>query len=150
MADAIDSDVLTLRHLLMLSRLAPRDLDLTPTFAELKHLLRQEADCAREARVTEDYGHRLSGDTHFIVPRIYPGYSTARVLAMRYKKGPGVLDASVQALPLERRNRLALIELFLREFFEWGMVQSDPNFGNVRFRLDPAGQDRMLGRCGPR
>lgn len=145
-ADAIDSDVLTLQRLLMLSRLAPRDLDLTPTFGELKRLLRQEADYAREARFTQEYAQRLAGDPRFIVPRVYAEYSSPHVLAMSYEEGPGVLDASVQALPLARRNRLALalIELFLREFFDWGMVQSDPNFGNFRFRLDPAGEDRIV------
>jgi hypothetical protein len=52
----------------------------------------------------------------------------------------------VQALPLARRNHLAasLIDLFLTEFFDWGMVQTDPNFGNYRFRLDAAGHDRIV------
>ena len=144
-ADAIDSDVNTLHRLLMLSRLAPKDLDLTPTFQELKRLLRQEADYGREARYTEEYGRRLAGDRRFIVPRIYPEYSTLRVLAMSYEEGAGAFDPAVQALAPARRNRLgeALIELFLREFFDWGVVQTDPNFGNFRFRLDE-GQDRIV------
>jgi hypothetical protein len=65
---------------------------------------------------------------------------------MSYEDGLGVLDEPVQALPLARRNRLAeaLIELFLAEFFDWGMVQTDPNFGNFRFRLDATGNDRIV------
>jgi len=68
------------------------------------------------------------------------------VLAMSYEDGLGVQDAAVQALPLARRNRLAggLIELFLREFFDWGMVQTDPNFGNFRFRIN-RGQTTITG-----
>jgi hypothetical protein len=52
----------------------------------------------------------------------------------------------VQALPLARRNPLAasLIDLFLTEFFDWGLVQTDPNFGNYRFRLDADGRDRIV------
>jgi len=142
-ADAIDSDVASLGRLLMLSRLAPRDLDLLPTLEELKRLLRQETDYARERAFTEDYARRLAGDERFIVPRIHSEYCTPRVLAMSYEEG---LGPAVQALPLARRNRLAgaLIELFLREFFAWGLVQTDPNFGNYRFRLDAQGRDRIV------
>ena len=145
-ADAIDSDVQSLQRLLMLSRLAPHDLDLQPMFAELKRLLRHEADYARERAFTEEYARRLSGDRRFVVPRIYPEYSGPRVLAMSFEDGLGAQDAAVQQLPLARRNRFAasLIELFLAEFFDWGMVQTDPNFGNYRFRLDADGNDRIV------
>jgi predicted unusual protein kinase regulating ubiquinone biosynthesis (AarF/ABC1/UbiB family) len=145
-ADAIDSDVQSLGRLLMLSRIAPRDLDLNPTLAELKRLLHQEADYARERAFTEEFARRLAGDPRFVVPRIYSEYSTPRVLAMSYEEGLSVQDAAVQALPLARRNRLAaaLIELFLHEFFRWGLVQTDPNFGNYRFRLDEEGNDRIV------
>jgi predicted unusual protein kinase regulating ubiquinone biosynthesis (AarF/ABC1/UbiB family) len=145
-ADAIDSDVRSLGRLLLLARIAPRDLDLNPLLAELRRLLHQESDYARERAFTEDYARRLAGDARFVVPRIYGEYSTPRVLAMSYEDGLGVQDDAVQALPLERRNALAgaLIELFLREFFEWGLVQTDPNFGNYRFRLDEQGRDRVV------
>jgi predicted unusual protein kinase regulating ubiquinone biosynthesis (AarF/ABC1/UbiB family) len=144
-AEAIDSDVQSLGRLLLLSRLAPHDLDLGPLLAELRRLLHQEADYARERAFTEEYARRLSGDPRFVVPRIYPEYCTPRVLAMSYEEGLGVHDEAVQSLPLARRNALAgaLIDLFLAEFFDWGVVQTDPNFGNFRFRLDAAG-DRVL------
>ena len=145
-ADAIDSDVQSLGHLLTLSRIAPRDLDLHPTLTELQHLLHQEADYARERAFTEDCARRLGEDPRFVVPRIYPEYCTPRVLAMSYEEGCGPLDPVVQALPLARRNALAsaLIELFLREFFHWRTVQTDPNFGNYKFRVDPDGHDRIV------
>lgn len=31
----------------------------------------------------------------------------------------------------------AALDLFLREFFEWGLVQTDPHFGNYRVQFDP-------------
>jgi len=144
-AEAIDSDVQSLGRLLLLSRVAPRDLDLNPLLAELRRLLHQEADYARERAFTEEYARRLAGDGCFVVPRIYPKYCTPRVLAMSYEEGFAVQDDAVQALPLERRNRFAsaLIELFLAEFFDWGLVQTDSNFGNFRFRLAPDG-DRIV------
>ncbi len=145
-AEAIDSDVQSLERLLILSRLAPHDLELKPMFAELRRLLHHEVDYARERAFTEEYTRRLADDPRFIVPRVYPEYSGPRVLAMSFEDGLDALDPAVQALPLARRNRLAdsLIDLFLTEFFEWGMVQTDPNFGNYRFRLDASGRDRIV------
>ena len=144
-AEAIDSDVQSLGRLLLLARLAPRDLDLHPLLAELRRLLHQEADYARERQFTEEYARRLAGDARFVVPRTYPEYCTPHVLAMSYEEGLGVQDAAVQALPLARRNAFAgaLIELVLAEFFDWGLVQTDSNFGNFRFRLAPDG-DRIV------
>jgi len=145
-AEAIDSDVRSLGHLLMLARVAPHDLDLHPLLAELRRLLHQEADYTRERAFTEEYARRLAGDDRFVVPRTFGEYCTPRLLAMSYEEGHGVHDDAVQALPQARRNRLAgaLIELFLREFFDWGLVQTDSNFGNYRFRLDGQGGDRIV------
>lgn len=57
-----------------------------------------------------------------------------------------VQDARVQSLPQARRDALGLAfaELFLREFFEWRTVQTDPHFGNYRVRLDDDGGDRLV------
>lgn len=144
-ADAIDSDVRSLARLLLLTRLAPRDLDLKPTLDELTRALRMEADYVREARFLEDYRRRLADDPRYVVPRVYADYSGPRVLTMSFEAGLNVLDPAVQELPLARRNGLAamLIDIFLVEFFDWGVVQTDPNFGNFRFRLAEGG-DRVV------
>ena len=44
-------------------------------------------------------------------------------------------------MSLERRSDLgkAALELFFRELFVWGEIQTDPNFGNYRIRI--AGED---------
>jgi predicted unusual protein kinase regulating ubiquinone biosynthesis (AarF/ABC1/UbiB family) len=146
-AEAIDSDVQSLGRLLLWARIAPRDFDLHPTLAELTRLLHQEADYAREREFTEEFARRLAGDARFVVPRVYREYCTPHVLAMSYEEGLGVNDPAVQALPLERRNAMAaaLIELFLSEFFDWGLVQTDPNFGNYRFRIRGQTTNSMNG-----
>ena len=67
------------------------------------------------------------------------------MLALSYEPGVSARDAAVRALPQERRNALAIasLELFLRELFDWGMVQTDPHFGNYKIRIDAAG-DRIV------
>jgi predicted unusual protein kinase regulating ubiquinone biosynthesis (AarF/ABC1/UbiB family) len=145
-AASIDSDIATLSRLLLLSRLAPKGLDLTPILAELKSMLHQEVDYRRELRYTAEYAERLRTDSRFAVPRVLPDYSGARVLAMTYEPGQLVTDPRVQSLPQGRRNGLAasLLELFLIELFNWHRLQTDPNFGNYLFRIDDGGHDTIV------
>ena len=145
MADAIESDIGTLSRLIAMTRLAPQGLNLDPVYAEVKEMLHREVDYMAERAHTERYRVLLAGDTRYAVPQVLPEYSSDQVLALSYEPGLQVRDAAVQALPLARRNALAAsaLELFLREFFDWGMVQTDPHFGNYRIRLaDP--QDRLV------
>lgn len=145
-ADAIESDIRTLQRLITMTRLAPKGLDLTPVFSEVREMLHREVDYESERHFTEVFAQRLSHDQRFVVPRVLPEYSADMVLTTTYEHGRHVRHASIQSLPQERRNRLAraFVELFLSEFFDWGMVQSDPHFGNYRVRCDERGQDRIV------
>ena len=145
-ADAIESDIGTLSRLLLMTRLAPKGLDLDPVFREVREMLHREVDYVAERRFTESFAQKLEGDARFIVPRVLAEYSSERVLTTTFEEGLHVRDAGVQDLSLARRNRLSLnfLELFLTEFFRWGFVQSDPHFGNYRIRPDAKGQDRIV------
>ena len=145
-ADAIESDIRTLSRLLLMTRLTPKELDLTPVFAEVREMLLREVDYKSERRFTEEFASRLAGDARFAVPQVIAEYSSDMVLTTTFEKGVSVRDESVQALSQERRNQLswAFLELFLIEFFDWGMVQSDPHFGNYRIRPDARGGDQIV------
>ena len=145
-ADAIDSDLKTLSRLLLMSRLTPKGLDIGPIFAELRQMLVQEVDYVAERGFTEDFAKRLSADPRFAVPQVLGEYSGSRILTTTYESGCSVRAPAVQNLSQARRDRLgeAFIELFLTEFFDWGLVQTDPHFGNYRFRVEPNGKDRVV------
>ena len=145
-ADAIDSDIRTLSRLIVASRLTPKNFDLRPIFAEVREMLLRECDYVQERRWTEQFAGRLADDPRYGVPRVLPEYSAATVLTTTYESGVSVQDVRVQSLPQARRDALGLAfaELFLREFFEWRTVQTDPHFGNYRVRLDDEGRDRLV------
>ncbi len=146
-ADAIDSDIRTLSRLLLMTRLTPKGLDLRPMLAEVREMLLHEVDYVSERQHTEEFAKRLAGDARFVVPRVIPEYSTDRVLTTTYESGLHVKDEDVQNLPLARRNRFgaAFIDIFLTEFFQWGLVQTDPHFGNYRLRIGAtAKEDRIV------
>lgn len=145
-ADAISSDIKTLSRLLIASRLTPKNLDLAPTFAEVREMLEGECDYAQEASFTETFAERFAGDARYVVPRVLREYSGERVLTTTYESGVSVTDASVKALPQARRDRLGMgfVDLFLTEFFRWGLVQTDPHFGNYRVRINADGSDQLV------
>lgn len=145
-AEAIGSDIRTLSRLLIASRLTPKNLDLEPIFSEVREMLVGECDYAQEAAYTETFATRLKDDNRYVVPRVLREYSGARVLTTTYESGVAVNDPAVRLLSQTRRDRLGLgfVELFLTEFFNWGLVQTDPHFGNYRVRFDEQGQDRIV------
>lgn len=138
--DSIDSDVANVATLVRLFRLAPQGLALQPLLDEARRQLHHEADYLREARLLTEYARRLSDDAAFTVPRILPDLTTRDVLAMSFLAGERI--ETVADAPRATRDRVAsrLIGLALREFFDWGLVQTDPNFAN--FRYDRA-EDRI-------
>lgn len=149
-ADAIESDIKTLSRLLLMTRLAPKGLDLDPILNEVREMLHREVDYEAEQHFTLSFAHKIAADPklapRFVVPKVFAEYSADRVLTTSYEQGLHVRDAAVQSLSLERRSALGrgFLELFLAEFFGWGMVQSDPHFGNYRIRPSEQGDQVVL------
>ena len=132
---SIDSDVDNMATLLRLPGLVPRGMDLAPLLAEAKRQLHEEADYAAEAAHLRRFGTLLAGSDIFALPELQEDLSTPNVLAMTYLDSVP-LDHLVEA-PQAQRDRVAaaLIELVLRELFDFGLMQTDPNLAN--YRHDP-------------
>jgi predicted unusual protein kinase regulating ubiquinone biosynthesis (AarF/ABC1/UbiB family) len=135
-AEAIDSDLEAVASLLRLAKLVSRTREFEDWLGELRFLLHREVNYRAEAEATERFRRRLRNDRRFVVPKVFPEYSTARVLTTSWEKGFAVNSPEVLALPLERRNGItaAARDLLLAELMEWGELQTDPNFGNYRVR----------------
>ena len=82
------------------------------------------------------YGALLADEADYVVPRLDAEFSTGQVLAMDYLAGEPI-ESLVDA-PKEERDRVmtALLSLVLRELFEFGVMQTDPNFANYRYQPD--------------
>ena len=131
-ARSIGSDVDNLVTALRLTRLLPRDLDLAGLAEEAKRQLREEADYSGEALRLERYGRLLEGDPAFVVPRVHAELTTPRILAMDRLHGVPLEDLCGADHEQARRDAAAtdLYRLLFREIFEFGFVQTDPNFAN--------------------
>ena len=130
---SIDSDVDNIAALLRYSGAMPRGLDLDRLFSDAKSQLHDEADYLREASAMADFASLLEGAEGFRVPRPYADLSTENLLAMDFvESAPFTRLADA---PQAERDRAAgrLIELVLRELFEFRAMQTDPNFANYRY-----------------
>jgi len=132
--ESIDADVDNVATLLRVSGLLPRELDVAPLLAEAKRQLHEEADYAREAAQMTAYADLLGADPAYVVPRPDDQFTTPRVLAMNFVDGVSIDSLAEAPQPVRDRTMTALIALVLRELFDFGLMQTDPNFANYRFQ----------------
>jgi predicted unusual protein kinase regulating ubiquinone biosynthesis (AarF/ABC1/UbiB family) len=143
---AIDSDLKALRSFMSTLRILPKNIRTDHIFDEVRAMLTQEMDYEQEINETEKYRARLSGDERYIVPKIYREFCSKKVIATSFERGLSPDDPLVTALSPQRRNRLALnfLDLYLRELFDWGIIQTDPHLGNYKIRIDKNGNDQLV------
>ncbi|MEP1353542.1 MAG: AarF/ABC1/UbiB kinase family protein [Tateyamaria sp.] len=135
-ARSIDSDVANVAGLIRMSGLLPKGFDFAPYIEQARTQLHEETDYVREGAHLTHFAMLLAGDDDFQVPTLQPDWSTGDILTMSYVQGSPI-EAAIQK-PQVERNRIAsvLIDLTLRELFEFGVTQSDPNFANYRYNPD--------------
>ena len=145
-ADSIESDLKILKRVAKsFMGMSGREMDLTELFHEFRRVLEQEADYHAEIELMKEYRTHVlavepAAQKLYRVPEPFESYSGKRVLTMSWENGVGI-DSWMRSGPsLERRQKIAhaLLDLFCREFFEWGLVQTDPNFANFLIGPDDA------------
>jgi len=156
LAGVIDTDFDTVVRLLLVARWVKAGRELDEWLESMREHLHHEIDYPREARMTERMAELVSRDERatgtanatYHVPQLFHRYCSDKVLAMEYIDGFLVTQAEVADLSQARRNALgkSMLELFFRELFQWGMLQSDPNFGNyiIRTRADDCDVDELV------
>ena len=149
-AKSIDSDVDNVMTLLKVAGFAPPELEMDKLLAAAKQQLHEEADYQREGEQMALYRERLAGVEGFVVPRLHEGLTRGSILAMSFEDGVSIEELGSE--PPERRDEVfaRLIRLVARELFDFGVMQTDPNFANFRYRRE-TGEIVLLdfGACRP-
>ncbi|WP_298303031.1 AarF/ABC1/UbiB kinase family protein [uncultured Erythrobacter sp.] len=135
-AKSIDSDVDNVMTLLKVAGFAPPELEIDKLLTAAKKQLHEEADYQREGAQMELYRKRLEGEDGFVVPRLHEGLTRGSILAMSFEAGSSIEDLKDE--PESRINEVTerMMRLVARELFEFGVMQTDPNFANFRYRRD--------------
>ncbi|ENW04930.1 ABC1 kinase family protein [Acinetobacter beijerinckii] len=136
-AEAIDSDMNLFKNMLKLTRMVPQTREFDQWFDEVREMMHREVDYGIEAATTRRFAERLKDDPRYVVPEIVEEFCADKVLCMTFERGVPINSPVMLSLPQERRNQLgeASLEIAVRELFEWGEMQTDPNFGNYLVRL---------------
>ncbi|KAG6844309.1 hypothetical protein H0H87_007879 [Tephrocybe sp. NHM501043] len=131
--NSIDSDLSYIKVLLTAGRLLPKGLFLDRSVQVLKEELADECDYTREGSFLTRFGSLecLGGDARFKVPWVWEG-STKSVLVMERVHGASVGDADISGMSKKDRDDIAawILELCLKELFEFRAMQTDPNWSN--------------------
>lgn len=135
--DSIDSDINNVASLVKMSGLLPKNMEIDPLIEEARLQLHQEADYHREADYMVRYKKALADDPSFWVPEYFPDHSTDKILTMSYFPGTPIetLAESSYDDQQELRNDVAerMMRLLHRELYEFGLMQTDPNFANYQY-----------------
>ncbi len=149
-AKSIDSDVDNVVTLLKVAGFAPPELEMEKLMAAAKRQLHEEADYQREGAQMQLYREQLADVPGFVVPRLHEGLTRGSILAMSFEEGVAIEELGNE--PPERRDEVfaRLIRLVARELFDFGVMQTDPNFANFRYRRE-TGEIVLLdfGACRP-
>ena len=147
-AEAIDSDMNLFKNMLKLTRMVPQTREFDQWFDEVRDMMHREVNYEIEAATTRRFAERLRDDSRYVVPEIIDDFCADKVLCMTFERGVPINSPVMLSLPQERRNQLgeASLEIAVRELFEWGEMQTDPNFGNYLVRLADAdhAKDRIV------
>ena len=135
-SESIESDVDNVAALLKMSGALPRGLDIAPLLSEAKRQLAEEADYEREGEQMKLFERLLADTPEVVVPTLDPELTTPRILAMTFLSGVPV--ESLESAPQAARDAAVrtLMTVVLRELFEFGVMQTDPNFANYRIQPD--------------
>jgi predicted unusual protein kinase regulating ubiquinone biosynthesis (AarF/ABC1/UbiB family) len=135
--ESIQSDVKVLSGVLKaVSIMMRKEVDLNALIQEFSEIFVQESDYFKEASFTETYGQKARLVSGLDVPCVHKKYSTQRVLTLDLKEGlkfsEWIKTPEANADTRKFYGEL-ILDLYTREFCEWGLVQTDPNLGNFLF-----------------
>ena len=113
---------------------------------EFSRLMQREADFTYEYDYMEYFSEELRQVGGLKVPKLLPEYSNSITLTTAFEPGVSILDPIVSTLDQPRRNRLGqlLTELFYKEVFELGIVQTTFHPGSFKIQLDNKGGDDKI------
>jgi hypothetical protein len=136
-ARTIDADFRNLGALLFPMRLSSDWDSIQASFAEIHRMMKQEVDYAREAESLREAQGLFQASDGIVVPRVYPEYSTSRILTMDFIRGRHLAQFLESNPSQELRD-----EFGTKMYVAWKRIDdahmnyADPSPGNYVFMDD--------------
>jgi len=121
-------------------RLLPwtRQYDLDAIYQEFMQILYQEINYVQEALNADRFRYNFRDYPRIRAPKIYPEYTTRRILTMEYLPGIKVSDRqSLEACGIDVKeiNQIGICS-YLKQLLQDGFFQADPHPGNMAVSQD--------------
>nr|ALS90347.1 UbiB: 2-polyprenylphenol [uncultured bacterium] len=139
--EQIEFDITVLRRLVRRLERYPnliRGLDWNGTLNEFRSTIHEEMDYLQEVRNAEIFRKNFESWREVYVPRIFPIFSTKRLIVMEFIEGLKVTDVEQlqQAGHLPPEVVRLLARTYLKQLLEDGFFHADPHPGNLRVMSD--------------
>ena len=140
-ADGIESDIKNMLSVLKIGNLLPEGLFVENIMLYARKELSWEVDYIREAECQRRYRQMLitANAQGFYVPKVIDDLSTQKVFTSEMINGiPVDRLENMESISQEIKNSVAkrLLQLCLKEVFEFRFIQSDPNWSNFYYNID--------------
>lgn len=135
---SVHADLGAVKAMLQAGRVLRRPAEeVDAIFAEIEARLAEELDYRVEAANLVEFGRYFADDPEIAIPRVHPGWSTARVLTMERLGGRPlpVFQATASEAAKQRAGSI-LVRTFLRMEYVHRAVHADPHPGNYLFHPD--------------
>lgn len=140
----VKQDLQNIKALLQVVTLIGRDvmrqrIDASDVYRELEARLYEELDYENEARNIERFRAMFADDKEVIIPKVYPEYTSRRVLTMEYVEGYPLATVLGPGVDQQLKDWVAkkFFRLVWRQIFEYGTLHTDPNPGNYLVTYHP-------------
>lgn len=134
---AINGDMFFLKMLMKSLKIFPKGIDTEDIFNELERMLRNEMDYDLEISLMKKY-KEANDDDFFYVPSVVDEYCNKKSICMEYIDGVNLGDINPSDFSKDKIDNLGakIFKLFLKEIFEFNLVQSDAHGGNFLVNED--------------
>jgi aarF domain-containing kinase len=129
-AQSIDSDLNNIKRVFEYLKIFPKGMYVDDLVKNIGNELRMECDYIQEAEKQMTFKSLLSNDSFLFVPSVVKDFSTKLILCSEFIEGTTIDEIS--NLPQDIRDQVGskILELTLRELFEFNFMQTDPNPAN--------------------
>lgn len=136
-SDALESDLDTLKNMLVWGRPFVAKEKLDRYFEEIREVLMTEANYVQEAENLARFNVHLEGRDDIVVPKPYLEHTRKNVLVMQYMEGEK-LDHALERMEPDARDEMLYrwLALFVWMFHELNELHADPHPGNFLLQED--------------
>lgn len=120
----------------VIARLVPAGLNMDEIFAEVVERFREELDYRHEAKNLLAFQKVHSFDDTMQLPKLYPSYSSQRVLTCAFCHGESFEQACAHAVQFREHYAEVLWRFVTRSILHGGLFNADPHPGNYLFNKD--------------